>query len=652
MSKLETPVMEVAEAEEVKEVVGKEDRTSRRLPGYQLKLFTAIAVFMSLFHIYVLGFSPVTPWVLYTIHLGLGAILVLMHFPMNKSAANQKITVIDWILIAGVIFVSSYLIIEMDALVYRVGVAPTTLDLIVSSILILVVLEITRRTTGLILPALAIAFIIYAHFGKYLPGFLGHRGYSWDRILSYLSSLDAIFSVPIGASASFVFLFILFGSFLSGTGGSKFFIDFAIGATGARRGGPAKAAVLSSALFGSVSGNSVANVVSTGVFTIPLMKKIGYPSRYAGAVEAVASTGGQIMPPILGSAAFIMAQLIGAPYLDIVAASIIPALLYFTTVFLMIDFQAAKLGLKGMSKEMLPNLKKVMRNDGHLFIPLIVLILVMTVLKASPIKAAIWAIAATIIVSSLKKQTRLSMKKLIDCLADGAKSALGMIAACATAGLIIGVLNLTGAGLKFATVILSFSGGSLPLALILTMGATIILGMGLPTTAAYLITAAVVAPALIQMGVAPLGAHMFVFYFACLSAFTPPVALAAYAAAGIAKAKPMQVAMTAVKIGIVAFIIPYVFVYGPAILLIGSIGEIVLATLSALIGVYALAAAVEGWFLGFMGNIFIRLMLLTSSILLIVPGIVTDVAGVVFILISVGCQLLIKAKRTELAVKI
>ncbi|WP_336825194.1 TRAP transporter permease [Sporosarcina sp. USHLN248] len=622
-----------------------ENKKNRTLTGVQLTLFTSIAVFMSLFHIYVLGFSPVTPWVLYTIHLGLGAVLILMNYPMRKSKINQGITVIDWILIAAVTFASGYLIIEMDELVYRVGVAPTQMDLVVSVILIGVVLEVTRRTTGLVLPILALLFILYANLGEFVPGFMGHRGYDWDRILSYLNSLDAIFSVPIGASASFVFLFILFGSFLGGTGGSQFFINFAIGATGARRGGPAKAAVLSSSLFGSVSGNSVANVVSTGVFTIPLMKKIGYPSRYAGAVEAVASTGGQIMPPILGSAAFIMAQLVGVPYLNIVAASVIPALLYFITVFVMIDLQAAKLGLKGMPKSTLPNLKEVMKNEGHLFIPLLVLIFVMTVLKASPIKAAIWAIASTIIVSSFKKQTRLNLKKFIVCLADGAKSALGMIAACATAGLIIGVLNLTGAGLKFASVIISFSGGSLALALILTMCATVILGMGLPTTAAYLITAAVVAPALVQMGVPMLAAHMFVFYFACLSAFTPPVALAAFAAAGIADAKPMQVAMTAVRIGIVAFIIPFVFVYGPAILLIGSTGEIILATISALLGAVALASAVEGWFLRMKANVVIRGLLLTSALLLIVPGIASDAIGVVLVLISASYQLITKTKK-------
>jgi len=624
-----------------------ENSSSKKvLGGIQLKLFTLIAVFMSVFHLFVLGFYPITPWILYTVHLGLGAILVIMLYPMRKSAHNSSFTTImDYILILLVLFAGSYLIIEMDQLVYRIGVAPTPLDLVVSLILIVTVLEITRRTTGLILPILAFVFILYAHYGKYIPGDLGHRGYDWDRILSYLNSMDAIFSVPIGASATFVFLFILFGSFLGMTGGSKFFIDFAIGATGGKRGGPAKAAVVSSALFGSVSGNSVANVVSTGVFTIPLMKKIGYPSRYAGAVESVASTGGQIMPPILGSAAFIMAQLLGTSYLNIVYASIVPALLYFVTVIIMIDLQAAKLGIKGLPKNELPNLKNVLMKEGHLFIPLFVLIFTMTVLNTSPIKAAIWAIASTIIVSFIKKHTRMTFSKLIKCLVDGAQSALGMIAACATAGLVIGVLNLTGAGLKFASLILSIAGDNLALALIMTMCATIILGMGLPTTAAYLITAAVVAPALIQMGVSPLAAHMFVFYFACLSAFTPPVALAAYAAAGIADAKPMQVALTSMKIGIVAFIIPFVFVYGPAILLQGTPTQIIVSTVTALIGAFVLACGVEGWFIGKRANFIVRIFLISAALTLIIPGIITDAIGLGLIVGGVFIQLFFKPRN-------
>ncbi|MEF3331102.1 TRAP transporter permease [Oceanobacillus oncorhynchi] len=619
----------------------------RSLKGYQLKVFITIASFMSLFHIFVLGFYPITPWVLYTIHLGLGAILVFLVYPFKKSPKREGVTVMDVILILSVIFAGTYLILEMDQLIYRIGVAPTTLDLIVSILLIGVVLEITRRTTGLILPILAVFFILYAYFGSYFPGVLEHRGYGWDRILSYLISLEGIFSVPIGASASFVFLFILFGSFLGESGGSRFFINFAIGATGGKRGGPAKAAVLSSALFGSVSGNSVANVVSTGVFTIPLMKKIGYAPRYAGAIEAVASTGGQIMPPILGSAAFIMAQLVGVAYLDIVAASVIPALLYFVTVLIIIDLQAAKLGLKGMPKHTLPNLKEILIKEGYLFIPLLVLIFVMTVLKASPIKAAIWAIASIILVTIWRKKTRLGPKRIIRSLSNGADSALGMIAACATAGIIIGVLNLTGAGLKFASLIISFSGGHLPIALILTMCATIILGMGLPTTAAYLITAAVVAPALIQMGVDPIGAHMFVFYFACLSAFTPPVALAAYAAAGISQAKPMQVAMTAMKVGIVAFIIPFVFVYGPAILLDGSVMEIMLATITALAGAFMLASAVEGWFLAAKAPVIVRILLIGSALTMIIPGVLTDIIGIAIVVLAVFYQIIVKKKRAR-----
>lgn len=635
--------------EKIADLMIQENSGSRKaLSGIELKLFTLIAVFMSLFHLYVLGFYPITPWVLYTVHLGLGAILIFMIYPMRRSAYKSLLaSIIDYIFILLVLFAGSYLIIEMDELIYRIGVAPTPLDLLVSIILIGAVLEITRRTTGLILPILALIFILYAHYGKYIPGDLGHRGYSWDRILSYLNSMDAIFSVPIGASATFVFLFILFGSFLGVTGGSRFFIDFAIGATGGKRGGPAKAAVVSSALFGSVSGNSVANVVSTGVFTIPLMKKIGYPSRYAGAVESVASTGGQIMPPILGSAAFIMAQLLGTSYLNIVYASIVPALLYFFTVMIMIDLQAAKLGLKGLPKNELPNIKNVLIKEGHLFIPLLVLIFTMTILNTSPIKAAIWAIASTIIVSFFKKHTRMTFSKLINCLADGAQSALGMIAACATAGLVIGVLNLTGAGLKFASLILSLAGDNLALALVMTMCATIILGMGLPTTAAYLITAAVVAPALIQMGVSPLAAHMFVFYFACLSAFTPPVALAAYAAAGIADAKPMQVAMTSMKIGIVAFIIPFVFVYGPAILLQGTPTQIIVSTLTALIGAFGLASGVEGWFIGKKANVLVRILLIAASLTLIVPGLITDTIGLGLILASIMVQLYFSSKKVD-----
>ncbi|MFM1652828.1 TRAP transporter permease [Brevibacillus sp. B_LB10_24] len=605
-----------------------EGNVKRELGGFSRKLITAIAIFMSAFHIWVLGFYPVTPWILYTLHLGLAGVLVFFLYPMSNKGLRNTIPLWDICLALLMAAATGYFILEMDELIYRIGVAPTAWDLAASAIIVILVLEITRRTTGMILPVLAIIFILYARYGSNLPGILGHRGYNWDRILSYLTSLDAIYSVPIGASASFVFLFILFSSFLNATGASKFFIDFALGVAGGTRGGPAKTAIISSALFGSVSGNSVANVVSTGVFTIPLMKNIGYSPRFAAAVEAVSSTGGQIMPPILGSAAFIMAQLVGVSYLEIVIASIIPALLYFLTVYIMVDLEAVKLGLRGLPKSELPVVKQVLVKDGYLVIPLLVLIFVMTIMKASPIKAAIWAIASTLIVTAWKKATRMGLSRILDCLAKGAESALGMIAACATAGIIIGVLNLTGTGLKFAGLVISLSGDILPIALILTMLATSVLGMGLPTTAAYLITAAVVAPALVQMGVSTLSAHMFVFYYACLSAITPPVALAAYAGAGIAKAKPMLVGITAVKLGLVAFIVPFMFVYGPSLLWQGSIWTILTSTMTAVIGSIALGSALQGWFWGRKANALSRIILGIAAIALIKPGILSDLIGI------------------------
>lgn len=516
----------------------------------------------------------------------------------------------------------------MEGLIYRIGISPTNWDLVINIIIIFLVLEITRRTCGLILPGIAIIFLLYAHFGNHIPGILGHRGYSWSKIISYMVGMDAIFSVPIGASASFVYLFVLFGAFLTASGAGKFFIDFATGLAGSTRGGPAKVAILSSSFLGTVSGNSVANVVSTGSFTIPLIKSIGYRPAFAGAVEAAASTGGQIVPPILGSAAFILAQLVGVPYLRVVTASIIPALLYFYTVFLMVDLEAVKLNLKGIAKEKLPSVKKVFFKQGHLTAPLFVLIFVLAVMKASPIKAAVWAIISTVLVSFVQRETRMGLKKIIDALSQGAYAALGMVAACATAGIVIGVINLTGTGLKFASAVMSLSMGILPLALILTMAASLVLGMGLPTTASYLICAAVAAPALVQMGLPNLSAHMFVFYFACISAITPPVALAAYAGAGIAKAKPLEVAFTACKLGITAFIIPFMFAYGPSLLWEGSVGAIFSSTATSLVGVTMLCFSLQGLLFKIKLNIAEKVLLGGAALTLIKPGLFTDMIGI------------------------
>lgn len=616
-----------ARAAKTAEELAEEGSKKRALPAVWAKAVWITGIAMSLFHIYFVGFSPITPWILYTAHLCFALILTLTLYTARKAEKGGKVPLHDIALIIAVVASWIYLLAEMDTIIYRIGIMPTTPDMIVSVVIVLLVLEITRRTNGNILPVIAILFIVYAKFGNFIPGIFGHRGYSWNRIMSYLIGFDAIFSVPLGVSATFVFMFLVFTAFLHFSGVGAFFIDFALGLTGSTRGGPAKAAVVASALFGTVSGNSAANVVGTGSFTIPLMKSIGYSPTFAGAVEAVASTGGQIMPPILGSAAFILAQLIGAPYSTVMVASIIPAVLYFVTVFLMVDLEAVRTGLKGLSKEKTPDLKKVIMTQGYLFLPIFVIVFVLLVLKASPVKAALYATAAAILVSLFRKETRMGPKKILDALSEAATSSLGMVAACATAGIVIGVLNLTGAGLKFANAIISFSGGNLPFALVLTMVATTILGMGLPTTASYLITAAVVAPALIEMGVSNLAAHMFVFYYACLSAITPPVALAAYAAAGIAKASPMKIAIIACKLGITAFIIPFMFIYGPSLLFQGSISEILGSSATALFGVTVLSFGMQGQMFSVRLAAIERILMVAAALLLIDPGLTTDLIG-------------------------
>jgi TRAP transporter 4TM/12TM fusion protein len=600
----------------------------RELTGIWQKAIFIIGLAMSVFHIYGLTIRPMSPGIICYGHVGFGIILTLALYCGTKKALRNSIPVYDLILMGLAVFVSLYLIIEQEELIYRIGIYPTPMDLIVGALLIILVLEVTRRTCGYILPGIAIAFLIYAHFGKYLPGFMGHRGYSAAKIISYMTSLDAIFSTPISASATMVFLFIVFGAFLDASGSGKFFIDFALSVSGKKRGGPAKVAVISSALFGTVSGNSVANVVSTGSYTIPLMKSVGYRPAFAGGVEATASTGGQIMPPILGSAAFIMAQLISEPYGRIVTASIIPAILYFYTVFLMVDIEAIKYNLTGLPKEKLPDFKYVATKQGYLILPLIVLIVVLSVLNASPIRAAIWGIVTAIAVTYVSKDNRMGVKKVLQALAKGAYNSTSVIAACATAGIVIGVLNLTGAGLKFASVVISLSHGNLLLALLFTMMACLVLGMGLPTTASYLICASVTAPALVQMGLSKLAAHMFIFYFASISSITPPVALAAFAGAALAKAKPMDTAISACKIGISAFIVPFMFAYGPALLWEGSFINIATAAITALTGTTLLSFGLQMRIFHIRINIIESSLLCIAALLLIHQGMTTDLIGI------------------------
>ena len=600
----------------------------RQLEGIWKQIVWAAGLAMALAHIYFLVIHPVNPWVLYCCHFGFGYSLILATRCAHAGASKTSIPFYDLCLIALNIGIALYIVNNVEGIVARSGVDPTPIERVIFPLLTLIVLEVARRVIGPTLPMIAGIALLYARFGRYMPGLLAHRGQRWDKIFSYLCSTDGIFSTPFNASATMVFLFIVFGAFLQACGSGQYFIDLSLSTAGSTRGGPAKVAVLASALFGTVSGNSTANVVSTGTLTIPLMQSIGYKPYFAGAAEAVASTGGQFMPPVLGSAAFIMAQLIGVSYAKIVAASVIPALLYFATVFVMVDLEALKNHLIGLPREQLPPLGGVLKR-AYLAVPLIVLIFVLSFFNWSAVRSAMLGIGVCIAVSWFGRDSRITPKKVINALSAGAISSTSIIASCGTAGVVIGMLNLTGGGLKFAGAIIEASHGQLPIALILTMLACLIMGMGLPTAASYLICAAVTVPTLVQMGLSPLTSHMFIFFFACISAFTPPVCTAAYAAAGIAGASPMKVAITACKIGCTAFIIPFMFAYGPSLLWQGDTLTVLITMATALAGCMLISFGMQRMVFSYSANWLESILLIAASLCLITPGVTSDVIGLV-----------------------
>lgn len=562
------------------------------LPKVAAVIGTVLAIGLALVHMRQ-PLYPIDPWSLRLIHLGLGMAIAFLILPLVKK---KKIGIIDFLLVALAIAANGYVLVFMDGIIARFSV-PSTMDLVAGALIIILVLEMTRRVVGLPLVIIATAFILYAYFGPYMPELLWHKGYSVSRIIDHLSLyMEGIYGVPLGASASYVILFIILGAFLVVTKTGDFFMDMANSVAGRARGGPAKVAVLASAFFGTISGSSVANVTSTGSYTIPLMKKTGYQPHFAAAVEATASSGGQIMPPIMGAAAFVMAETTGIPYITIAIGALIPAFLYFATVEFAVHLEAVKAGLRGLSKEEVPNLWQVFKEGGHLLLPPLVLIFLLAVMRFSPLYAAFWSIIASVVASSLRKRTRITPKEFLKALEMGAKGSLIVIAATASAGIVVGVLTLTGLGLRFASIVLEIGADSLLLTLILTMIASYFLGMGVPTTAAYIIVALLTAPALISFGLPVLTAHLFVFYSAVLADITPPVAVAAFAAAGIAKANPMKTAFTAVRIGWMKFLVPYYFVYIPALLIVGYeplaiLQALIVTSLSAL----ALSAVLERW---------------------------------------------------------
>lgn len=638
--------MKDSEARKAEDVLKQYDRESDTMEytGFMAKVVAAIAIAFSVFQLYTATFGVLDAQLQRGVHLGFGMALVFLLYPSRKSWSRHKIHPLDLVLAVLGAAAPAYIILEYQHLVLRAGLVSDT-DLAVGLIGILLVIEATRRVVGLPMVCVVLAFLFYAFAGPYMPGVLAHRGLTVSQLVSHLYfTTEGIFGIPLGVSSTFIFLFILFGAYLESTGLGKFFIDLANAIAGWASGGPAKVAVLSSGLMGTVSGSSVANVVGTGSLTIPMMKKLGYHKDFAGAVEAAASTGGQLMPPVMGAAAFLMAEFVGVPYIDVVKAAVVPALLYFAGVWLGVHFEAKRKVLKGIPRSQLPKIGRLLRERGHLALPLVIIVYLL-VSGYTPMRAALVAIVLAIVCSALRKSTRMKPIEIVRGLENGARNVLGVLVACAAAGIIIGVVTKTGVGLKLASGLLDLSGGLLLPTMFFTMITAIVLGMGVPTTANYVITSTIAAPALVQMGVPVLAAHMFVFYFGIIADVTPPVALAAYAGSGISGGNPLKTGINASKLAIAAFIIPYMFVLSPVILMIeGSALDLLLSTITALIGMVALSSSLIG-FLADHCRLPERLLLAVGGLLMIKPGLLTDAVGIILF----GLVLFLQLRRRRAA---
>ena len=599
------------------------------------KIFSGIVMVVSvalcLFQMYAGGISNISSMTLRTIHWTVISAVAIVSYPAVKGKETMRWY--DYILLAASLLATIYVAVVWPTRTIQVSTNDplfSTLDKVAFLVMTLVILEIARRTTGLALTVTAAIALIYLMFlGPYMPGIFRHRGYSLSRVAPFLLfSSEGVYGSALGTSASFIMLFVLFGDMLEAAGAGKFFIDIAYGIAGRFRGGPAKTAVVSSALMGCVSGSSIANVVTTGTFTIPLMVSSGYKKNSACAIEAVASTGGMIMPPMMGAAAFILAEYVGVSYGEVCWAAIIPAVLYYLGLFLCVDKEAAANGLVGQKKEDLPKPLAILKQKGYLLLPLVILIYCL-VRSFSPQKTVFWTILILIAISYLRKESRITPRKACEAMKSAVKGMAPVAAACAAAGLIVGAINLTGVGVNFTSSITRLSGGSPFVALLMTAIAALILGMGLPPVAVYIVVSTVVAPALTQMGFSLFASHLFVFYFGIIGTITPPVALTAYAAAGLIEgASAFKVGVRAFLYGIVAFIVPFVFMYDEAFLLSGTPGHVILAVVTAILALDFISAMLIGYFTTRI-NWFGRIVCLLVGILLFLPNTYTSLVGIV-----------------------
>lgn len=636
---------------------GKELEKYRQFTGKWALLISIMAITLSLFHIYTSGFGLLLALKQRAFHLMIIIPLAFLLYPFKNDRRSKKPSILDIIFSLAGVIVTSYIILNLEVLALRAG-RSTSLDLILGGIMIFLVLEGTRRSIGIALPSVAVIFLIYAYFGPYMPGPLAHRGFSLNRIISHLYlTTEGIFGIPIGVSATFVFMFVLLGAFLKRTGVSKYLLDLAFASMGHKKGGPAKAAVVGSGLMGMVSGSSIANTVTTGSITIPIMKKVGFKDYIAGGVETAASTNGQFLPPIMGAAAFIMVEFTGVPYIDIIKAAFIPGILSYIAIFSIVHIEALKTGIKGIDKKELPDFWPTFFKGFHYLLPILVLLYFLIIKRVTPLSSAYWSILTALLVSivtkvfkhmkqkaessteklpgklqkngssDLKQTGHMFIQETLAALEWGARNMVGIAMACASAGIIIGVVNLTGLGLRMTSLIVTMANNQLLLTLIFAMLASIILGFGLPTTATYIVMATLTAPAVANLGVPLIAAHLFVFYYGIVADDTPPVSLAAYAAAGVAKSDPVKTGITGFKFDLAAFLLPFIFVYSPTLLLIDTnIPEVITAFITAMIGMYALSAGIQNYLIK-KTNLLERIALFAIALLLIIPNIIHSLIG-------------------------
>lgn len=631
-----------------KDIAYKDNKTKMRQYAGKLKiLITILTLCLALFQLYTAFFGLLPAMQQRSFHVCFVLLLIFLLYPASKRSPRDNPSIIDWAFATLAIVCTLYIFFNYPNIARRAGM-PLPFELFLGAIFTILVFEAGRRVLGYPLPIFCSLFIFFAYFGRSMPGPLRNFGLSISDILEelYLTT-DGLFGFVTGVSATYIFLFVLFGAFLSASGASKFFNDFAMALAGHQKGGPAKIAVLSSALVGSISGSTSANVATTGSFTIPLMKKIGYEPHFAGAVEAAASTGGQLMPPIMGAAAFIIADSLGINYIYVLLAALVPAVLYFWGIWCSLSLEANKLGLKGIDKVELPKLRSVIIRDGYKSIPLFIIIYIL--LKGyNPLYAGVWGIITVTALSFIKKEERLNIMKLIATLESGTKTALSVAIACIIVGIVIGMLGATGVALRIGDAVLLLTQGYLFPTLIITMIISILLGMGMSTTASYVMASAVAVPALVLLKCNPLDAHLFVFYFACLSTITPPVCVGAYTAAGLAGSNPNKTAISAMKLAIAGFIIPFIFIYSPDLLLtnVEKWSSFIWTFITAIIGVFSLAAASEGYMYANL-NIFKRILLFISAISLIYPGFYSDVIGIIIL----SCIALFQYKLVNNSIK-